>query len=129
MNEYNCHVEPLEKDFDRQAAERAMVVYLQVGGMGCTNCAMRVQNGLLGLEGVHAAVVELERGLAAAAYDPEVILPSDLIEAVEQAGKDGRHNYWGQVLQIEPMWSHNQQEDTDEDRSTEKHRTSWKYDR
>ena len=40
MREYdNCHVDPMEKTLDRQALENAVAAYLQVGGMGCPNCA------------------------------------------------------------------------------------------
>ena len=98
----NCHVDPLEKPLDRQAIESAVAAYLLVGGMGCQNCAMRVRNGLLGLEGVIAAEVELGQGLAAAAYDPERVTTEDLIQAVSNAGNDGRHNYFAQLIKQVP---------------------------
>lgn len=53
MNEKdNCHDDPLEKPLVKEALSKAMVAYLAVGGMGCPCCAMRVRNGLLGLDGV-----------------------------------------------------------------------------
>jgi copper chaperone CopZ len=103
MSEHdNCHVDPVEKTLDRQAIESAMAAYLQVGGMGCPNCAMRVRNGLLGLEGVFAAEVELGQGLAAAAYDPEQVSADDLLRAVAQAGNDGQHHYFAQLIKEVP---------------------------
>ena len=103
MSEHeNCHVDPLEKPIDRQSIESAMAVYLQVGGMGCPNCAMRVRNGLLGLEGVFAAEVELSQGLAAAAFDPERVTSEDLIQAVANAGNDGRHHYMARLIKQMP---------------------------
>jgi copper chaperone CopZ len=64
---------------------------------------MRVRNGLLGLEGVFAAEVELDQGLAAAAYDPEQVTAEDLIQAVTRAGNDGRHNYFAQLIRRVPV--------------------------
>lgn len=97
-----CHVDPVEKSFDRRAIESAEAAYLLVGGMGCPNCANRVRNGLLGLDGVLAAYVQLEQGLAAAAYDPSRVTTQDLIRAVAQAGNDGRHHYFAQIIKQVP---------------------------
>ena len=102
MEHHNCHVEPYEKPVDMDALRQSMVAYLAVGGMGCPRCAMRVQNALLRLEGVHLASVYLEHQMAAAAYDPDRVSPEDLIQAVAQAGNDGRHHYWARVLAIMP---------------------------
>ena len=103
MSEHdNCHVDPLEKPIDSQAIEGAVAAYLQVGGMGCPNCAMRVRNGLLGLGGVFAADVDLAQGLAAAAYDPQQVTTEDLIQAVAGAGNDGHHHYFAQLIQQVP---------------------------
>ena len=104
MSEHdNCHVDPVEKTLDHQAIESALAAYLQVEGMGCPNCAMRVRNGLLGLEGVLAAEVELEQGLAAAAYDPNRVTTKDLIQAVAFAGNDGRHHYFARLIKQVPV--------------------------
>jgi copper chaperone CopZ len=103
MSEHeNCHVDPVEKPVDREAIDSAVVAYLQVAGMGCRNCAARVYNGLLGLEGVLAADVELEHGLAAAAFDPERVTSEALIQAVASAGNDGRHNYVARLIKQMP---------------------------
>ncbi len=93
MKHDNCHVEPLDKPLDEAALDTAMAAYLSVGGMGCPRCAQRVRNGLLSLDGVLLADVLLDRGLAAAAYDPQQLSPDDLVGAVAGAGNDGRHHY------------------------------------
>lgn len=98
----NCYVEPLEKPLDEAALATAMAAYLAVRGMGCPRCALRVRNGLLGLEGVLLADVFLEQGLAAAAYDPQRVSLDDLVNAVAGAGNDGRHHYWAEVLTVIP---------------------------
>jgi copper chaperone len=101
MDEHeNCHVEPVEKPVDEAALETAMAAYLTVGGMGCPRCAMRVRNGLLALPGVLLAEVFLDKGLAAAAYDPAQVSPEDLVRAVDGAGNDGRHHYWAEVMRV-----------------------------
>jgi copper chaperone CopZ len=98
----NCHVEAFEKPLDRDALSEAVAAYLSVGGMGCPNCAMRVRNGLLSLEGVFVAEVYLEQGIAAAAYDPGQVKPGDLVQAVALSGNDGRHHYWAELIREVP---------------------------
>ena len=70
---------------------------LTVGGMGCPNCAARVRNSLLSLTGVVDAQVVLEAGLADITYNPDLTGVAALINAVAQAGADGRHQYHAQV--------------------------------
>lgn len=102
MQHDDCHVEPLEKPVDEAALETAMAAYLAVGGMGCPRCALRVRNGLLSLDGVLLADVFLEAGIATAAYDPTRVRPKDLVQAVANAGNDGRHHYWAEVMAVLP---------------------------
>ena len=99
----NCKVEPLEKPLDRDALANAKAAYLAEYGMGCPRCAMRVRNGLLGLDGVLLAEVHLEQGIAAAAYDPHRVAPSDLVAAVVGAGNDGRHHYQAEFIKQVPF--------------------------
>ena len=99
----NCQVEPLEKPLDRDALANAMAAYLAVNGMGCPRCAMRVRNGLLGLDGVLMAEVNLEKGIVAAAFDPHRVTPSDLVAAVVGAGNDGRHHYQAEFIKQVPF--------------------------
>lgn len=99
----NCQVEPLEKTLDQDALANAKAAYLAVYGMGCPRCAMRVRNGLLGLDGVLMAEVHLEKGIAAAAFDPNMVTPSDLVAAVVGAGNDGRHHYQAEFIRQEPF--------------------------
>lgn len=103
MSEHeSCHVDPVEKALDRQSIKSAVAAYLLVGGMGCVNCATRVRNSLISLDGVIAADVELEQGVAAAAYDPEQVTTDDLLQAVAQAGNDGRHHYVARLIKQVP---------------------------
>lgn len=101
----NCHVEPVEKPLDEAALANASTVNLVVQGMGCPRCAIRVRNGLLGLDGVLAAEIFLPEGLAVAVYDSARAAASDLIAAVAAAGGDGRHHYQAQVIGRAPAAS------------------------
>jgi len=103
MNEHeNCHVDPLEKPLDPNALSTALIAYLAVEGMGCPRCAMRVRNGLLSLDGVLIVEVQLEQGIAAAAYEPNRVNPNELLWAVVGAGNDDRHNYSAQLIKQVP---------------------------
>ena len=97
-----CHVEPVEKELDREKLATAQAAFLAVWGMGCPRCAMRVRNGLLNLEGVLFAEVFLEQGIAATAYDPQLVTPDDLVQAIFAAGDDGRHHYRAEMIQEMP---------------------------
>lgn len=93
-----CHVEPIEKYVNPQAQREAHMAILAVWGMGCPNCAMRVRNGLLSLDGVVSADIDLERGLAYVDYLPTETDLHALILAIAAAGNDGRHNYRASII-------------------------------
>lgn len=93
-----CHVEPLEKYVNPEELREAHMAILAVWGMGCPNCAMRVRNGLVGLDGVVSADIDLERGLAFVDYLPAKTDLHALILAVAAAGNDGRHNYRASII-------------------------------
>jgi copper chaperone CopZ len=69
--------------------------------MGCENCATRVHNGLLSLEGVYGVDVYLNMALAEVLYDRKKLTAADLINAVARAGDDGRHEYRAQLIASE----------------------------
>jgi Cu+-exporting ATPase len=60
-------------------------IELEVGGMSCASCAVRVQKELNKLDGVSASV-NYATELASVAYDPSEVHPPDLVRAVERAG-------------------------------------------
>ena len=92
-----CLVEPVAKPWDPKRFHKAVVAYLGVSGMGCIGCKMRVQNGLLNLNGVLLANVELQDGSVTAIYNPKQVSPSDLILTIENAaGEDGRR-FWASL--------------------------------
>jgi len=96
-NHHNCHIEPIEKPLDEEALPRADFAYVAVSGMGCQTCATRVRNGLLRLNGVLAASIDLSYQIAAVTYDPARVSPADMITAIAETG-DGRHHYQARLV-------------------------------
>lgn len=94
----SCHVEPIEKAVTVQQLRDADRALLSVGGMGCSNCALRVRNGLTALEGVYRADVYLNIALAEIYYDSRKLSTNALIEAVHGAGGDGQHEYYAMLI-------------------------------
>jgi copper chaperone CopZ len=98
----NCYVEPVYKNLipaDQLAkADRATLI---VWGMGCPNCATRVRNSLLKLDGVYGVDVYLNMALAEVSYDREKTAPTELVAAVSCAGNDGHHQYRAELIAME----------------------------
>lgn len=97
----NCHVAPIQKTASDSQIRGADWVLLSIGGMGCPNCAARVRNGLLSLDGVYAADVYLNMAVAEVFYDGRKLSRDALKEAVQRAGNDGRHEYHAIVIATE----------------------------
>ncbi len=93
----DCHVTPVAPRRDAQRAATALV-RLRIDGMGCANCAVRVQNAIVRLDGVGAAFVSLYPPVATVRYDPRRLTSQDLLNAVAQAGAPSRHCYCAQVV-------------------------------
>lgn len=66
--------------------------------MGRQNCMTRVRNSLLAGEGGYGVDVYLNMALAEVIYGSTCVLPKQLVDAVAQAGNDGRHEYRAQLL-------------------------------
>ena len=94
----HCHVAPTQKNATaEEQAVRAQAV-LAVSGMGCPNCAARVRNRLVALEGVVEAYVDHTASKAQVIFNPGMVTIPALVEAVARAGGDGRHEYRAQAL-------------------------------
>lgn len=91
MND-NCHVYPIQKTLTAEELETINKLSLEVWGMGCSNCAMRVRNSLIALKGVIDAHVDHTTGIADVDFNPNMILMVDLADAIANAG-NGRHRY------------------------------------
>ncbi len=94
----NCHVDPIDKKATASELSQVKIGLLAVQGMGCPNCAARVRNGLVRQTGVIDARVDHELGMAQVAYNPGLVTIQDLIQAVINAGNDGRHEYRAELI-------------------------------
>ncbi|HIH74969.1 MAG TPA: copper ion binding protein, partial [Methanosarcina sp.] len=61
-------------------------ITLGVSGMTCSACALNIEKVLKNKEGVDSAVVNLELGRAQVSFDPSVISPQEIGEAIESIG-------------------------------------------
>lgn len=95
----NCHVEPLQKVATDDERSKTSWTLLAVYGMGCPNCANRVRNSLISLNGVVEAYVDHTMGIADVAFNPDRVTIPALIDAVARAGGDGRHEYRAQLAE------------------------------
>lgn len=89
----NCYVEPLHKKVTLAEYQKTRLALLAVQGMGCPNCAARVHNSLIALDGVTNVRVDHLTGNAQVTFNPDLVAFPALLEAVAQAGNDGRHAY------------------------------------
>ncbi len=95
-----CHVSPLTKVVSREQLSLACAALLEVDGMGCPTCALRVSNGFLQIDGVLAANVVLESALATVWYDPNVVQPDALVSSLPAFANDSRHHYTVQLVEV-----------------------------
>ena len=96
--EENCYVEPINKTASADQIRKADSALLAVRGMGCENCAARVRNSLLSLDGVYAVDVHLNMAMAEVSFDSKKVSADALVNAVSSAGNDGRHEYRAQLV-------------------------------
>ena len=95
----NCHVDPVVKQVAPEAFKNARTIFLAVSGMGCPNCALRVQNSLVRLDGVLEARVDHTQSLAQVVFNPATVSATEMVQAVANTGVGTRHIYRAQVIQ------------------------------
>jgi copper chaperone len=61
-------------------------ITLNIGGMSCNHCKMKVEKALKTLDGVEEVLVNLEAGQAVVAFDSAKISEGDLKAVVGDAG-------------------------------------------
>jgi len=78
---------------------------LTLQGMDCADCVRTVETALKGLNGVTSARVILTAERGSVIYDPRVVTPQAIVEAVKRAGADliviGTHGKTG----MDAFWS------------------------
>ncbi len=95
---HNCPVTVFEKAICEDEVAEARMARLLVWGLVCPNCAIRVRNALLKLDGVVSADVDWERGLAFVDYIPHETNAHALVRAVGKAGCDADHDFHAAVI-------------------------------
>ena len=73
-----------------QTDESAAQVTLPVDGMTCAACQSHVQRALRTTPGVNEATVNLMMHSATISYDPRVLTPQALVEAINETGYESR---------------------------------------
>jgi copper chaperone CopZ len=71
-------------DTNKSVSEKKEI--FDVGGLSCSSCANTVQRTLSRLEGVQSADVNYSASSATVEYDPTVVSPDQMQEAVEKVG-------------------------------------------
>ena len=94
----NYRMIPVGKPTSPGDCEEAMMVLLAVDGMGCQNCATRIRNSLIRLDGVLEVYVYLSIQLAEVVFDPRSADPIYFIHAVSSAGGDDQHDYQARII-------------------------------
>jgi copper chaperone CopZ len=96
----NGYVQPVNKTGSTGQLPDADLALLAILGMGCRDCATRVRNSLISLEGVYDVEIYLHMGMAEVSYDRQQVSSRMMVEAISQAGNDGRHKYIAQLVAI-----------------------------
>lgn len=99
-HEGGCQVTPMHATANEAQLAQASVLFLAVEGIGCPTCTQRVRNGLLHIQGVLDASVELESGLAKVWFDDGVVTPATVAADLPAAAGDARHNYTARLLAV-----------------------------
>ena len=63
---------------------------IEVTGMTCNHCVMKVEKALKGIQGVQSASVDLASKLAVVEYESSNIDTARLLSAIENAGYKGK---------------------------------------
>jgi P-type Cu+ transporter len=71
---------------DSKACETNMTLTINVGGMVCAACQAHVQKALDQTQGVSQAAVNLMTGQAQVSFDPAIVDPAHLLEAIRDTG-------------------------------------------
>ncbi len=69
-----------------ESVDSTSTVTLKIEGMDCAACASGVEGSLAAIEGVRKARVDYEQGKATVDYDSRIVLPTDFIDRINQAG-------------------------------------------
>ena len=91
-------VEPVEKAICEDELAEARMARLVILGIVCPNCAMRVRNALLRLDGVVSVDVDFKSGLALIDHVPSTTDDRALLFAIARAGTEAGQEFQAAVI-------------------------------
>lgn len=94
----DCHIEPVSRVAAPTESDRREVAIFAVLGMGCPNCAIRIENKLVATQGVLDAHFDHIADMGVVVFNPELVNTKALTELVSQAGDGDRHEYAAWLL-------------------------------
>lgn len=94
---HGCNVPRLEPADSGHRDSRRAGVRLFIRGMGCVNCANRVHNALITMDGVGAAEIDHRTGQGTVYFDADRVTPDALLGRVREAGEASGHRYLAAV--------------------------------
>ena len=99
MSDCGCDVrkiEPVEAGF----SGRAQAVVLRVAGMDCRNCAHRVHNALVAIDGVLSVQADLATARVITRIDPRRVQAAELPAVIATAGAGSNHHYQAVITDL-----------------------------
>lgn len=94
---HGCNVHRLAPGDSGHRDSRRAGVRLVIQGMGCVNCANRVHNALITMDGVGAVEIDHRTGLGTVFFNPDQVAPDGLLSRVREAGAESGHRYLAAV--------------------------------
>lgn len=90
---HGCNVPRLEPADSGHRDSRRAGVRLFIQGMGCVNCANRIHNALITMEGVGGVEIDHRTGQGTVLFNPDQVGPDGLLARVTRAGAASGHRY------------------------------------
>lgn len=95
---HGCNVPRLEPEEAPDDEALRGGLRLSISGMGCVNCANRIHNALITLEGVGQVHIDHRTGQGAIYFNPDLVSADNIIARVVFAGGMSGHRYRARVV-------------------------------
>lgn len=98
---HGCNVPRLEPDEAPGDESLRGGLRLAISGMGCVNCANRIHNALITMDGVGQAHIDHRTGQGAVFYNPDRLSADKILARIAFAGGTSGHRYRAEVTSRE----------------------------
>ncbi|MGK7312495.1 MAG: heavy-metal-associated domain-containing protein [Candidatus Longimicrobiales bacterium M2_2A_002] len=95
---HGCNVPRLEPDEAPADESLRGGLRLAINGMGCVNCANRIHNALITLDGVGQVFIDHRTGQGAVYYNPDRLSTDEIVGRIAFAGGASGHRYQAEVV-------------------------------